>query len=159
MTSYVDYLSAAARHLDVKRAAIVKHRVVEDEFVVLVDHGVGGVKKYRLPLDSLTEPEKPTPRLAATPAGGDEPDKVVSPPSGDPIAYTREKTAYPIAEVAAEADASHLGRKLRDAGFHWSYQIIDAAEDELTAINGIGEATAKRIKEAAAKLEAGNGED
>lgn len=49
------------QYLDDEEADIVKHRQEGDEIVFLVNKGIAGVKKYRVPLSELTEkqPELP----------------------------------------------------------------------------------------------------
>lgn len=52
---------------DLKRAAalfeageeqVVKHRYEGDSLVLLIDYGIKGTKKYRVPLSDLVEPEQ-----------------------------------------------------------------------------------------------------
>jgi hypothetical protein len=127
-----------ARRLHVEVKQVVDARVVGDEVVTLVDYGIGGTKKHRLPYDWLY----PAPGPAAD--GDDtEPDNTAAPSAG-----------VPVEEVAEMAGVGHLADKLHEAGFEWSDHILQADEDELTAISGIGRATARRLKEAAAELEA-----
>ena len=51
-----DYLSLASAYLDVEQSAIVKCRVEGDELVAIVDKGIAGTPKYRIPLSALEKP-------------------------------------------------------------------------------------------------------
>jgi hypothetical protein len=55
-----DYLKRACELLKVDESQVVKHREEGDEYVVLVDYGIAGTKKHRLPLAKL----KPRPAQA-----------------------------------------------------------------------------------------------
>ena len=47
------YLAAAAKFLKVKPEQIIQHRLTDDEIIVLVDEGIGGIKKLAIPLAKL----------------------------------------------------------------------------------------------------------
>ena len=50
-------LKRACDHLGADEEQVVKHRREGDELVLLVDYGIGGIKKYRVPIADLPEPE------------------------------------------------------------------------------------------------------
>jgi predicted flap endonuclease-1-like 5' DNA nuclease len=70
----------------------------------------------------------------------------------DQPAPVRAQTADAVESVAAKAGAFHLVDDLRLAGFVTVESIRDASEDELTAVDGIGKATAAKLKTAAKEL-------
>lgn len=65
----MDILSLACNHIGVSPEQVVAHRtytvaenpgvVTADEVVVLIDYGVSGIKKYRIPLAILTALSEP----------------------------------------------------------------------------------------------------
>lgn len=63
-----ELINAACDRLRAAPEQIVGSAVVKDELVVLVDYGIGGIKKYRIPLADLraappqpADPESPAP--------------------------------------------------------------------------------------------------
>ena len=50
-------LERACQHLDIDPGRVVKHRNEGDEYVVLANYGIGGVKKHRVPLSRIPEPQ------------------------------------------------------------------------------------------------------
>lgn len=71
----MDYLPLACKHLGIDPALVIKSRVDPGlaEFILLADYGIGGVKKYRVPLAHLPEPEPepaPEPEPEPTPKRG-----------------------------------------------------------------------------------------
>jgi hypothetical protein len=51
-----DYLARAIEYLGVEPGAVINPRVEGDEYVVIVDKGIAGCPKYRIPLSKLNEP-------------------------------------------------------------------------------------------------------
>lgn len=50
-------LKRAAALYDAGEEQVVKHRYEDSHLVVLIDYGTGGIKKYRIPLADLAEPD------------------------------------------------------------------------------------------------------
>jgi hypothetical protein len=50
----MDYLNRACKHLGVDPGSAINPRVEGDEFVVIIDRGIAGCPKYRIPLSELT---------------------------------------------------------------------------------------------------------
>lgn len=73
-------------------------------------------------------------------------------PVGAPTLEQGEKTDYPTADVATAAGVGHLTQALAEAGFLTAVEIAQASEDELTAVSGIGKATAAKLWSAAQEL-------
>ena len=69
----MDYLSAACRKLGLTAAQVLAHTLYATEIVLVVDRGIAGCPKYRIPLAELTAVPEP---LTAAP----EPDFVPAPP-------------------------------------------------------------------------------
>jgi predicted flap endonuclease-1-like 5' DNA nuclease len=57
-----------------------------------------------------------------------------------------------IGDVAEKAGVGHLVEALGEAGFNTAVSIRDASESDLTAVSGIGKATAAKLKAAAKEL-------
>ncbi len=49
-----DYLDLAIEYLGVDKGDVVKSRVEGDVYIVIVDKGIAGTPKYRIPLSQLT---------------------------------------------------------------------------------------------------------
>ena len=50
-----NYLKAACEHLKVEGTAVLSHRVTDEEIILVVDKGIAGCPKYRLPLSALPD--------------------------------------------------------------------------------------------------------
>jgi hypothetical protein len=75
-----ELLGAACKKLGVNIAQIAGSAVDKDELVVLVNYGIGGIKKYRIPLVEIMPPPPnlapdPAPAEKPKPNKGDKPDK------------------------------------------------------------------------------------
>lgn len=66
-----DYLDRAIEYLGVDKGSVIKHRVQGDDYIVIVDKGIKGCPKYRIPLSQLQEPEAPPDDLLPVPAAVD----------------------------------------------------------------------------------------
>ena len=51
-----DYLARAVEYLGAEPGEVLKHRVQGDEYIVILDKGIAGCPKYRIPLSKLDEP-------------------------------------------------------------------------------------------------------
>ena len=51
-----DQVAMALERLDLSGFPVVKTRIEDEELVLLVDQGIQGTKKYRVPLADLTPP-------------------------------------------------------------------------------------------------------
>ncbi len=49
-----DYLDLACEYLGVDKGDVVKSRVEGDVYIVIVNKGIAGIPKYRIPLSELT---------------------------------------------------------------------------------------------------------
>jgi hypothetical protein len=54
-----DYLGSACKYLGVDKGSVIKHRQEDDVYIVIVDKGIEGCPKYRIPLSKLVEPAIP----------------------------------------------------------------------------------------------------
>jgi hypothetical protein len=70
----------------------------------------------------------------------------------DQPAPVRAQTGNAVESVAAKAGVLHLVENLYDAGFVTAESIHNATEAELTAVDGIGKATAAKLQTAAEEL-------
>jgi len=73
----MDYLSQACAALGVDPQRVAGHKVYETEIVLLVDNGIKGTHKHRVPLSELQQPDvKPEPEpVAVEPAAAAQPRK------------------------------------------------------------------------------------
>lgn len=69
-------LQAAVRRLEITAAQVLSWRVYKNEIVLVVDRGVAGCPKYRLPLSELVVPESET---EPAPASEPEPEPTPAP--------------------------------------------------------------------------------
>lgn len=76
-----ELINAACDRLRAAPEQIVGSAVVKDELVVLVDYGIGGIKKYRIPLADLR----------AAPPQPAAPDESPAPEPEKPKASKRQK--------------------------------------------------------------------
>lgn len=77
-------------------------------------------------------------------------EPVETPPDPEHVgAPTPEQADFPAADVAEAAGVGYLAEALREAGFDWASHIVQASEAELTAVSGIGKATAAKLWSAA----------
>jgi hypothetical protein len=56
-----DYLDRACDHLGVDKGSVIKHRIQDDDYIVIVDNGIAGCPKYYIPLSQLSEPQASAP--------------------------------------------------------------------------------------------------
>ena len=63
-------LTRACDHLDIGEEQVVKHRYEGITLVLLVNYGIGGVKKYRIPLAELEPEPEPEPEPEQYTCGG-----------------------------------------------------------------------------------------
>ena len=56
-----DYLLNACEYLGVDAGSVLSHKQYEDEIVLIVDKGIEGCPKYRVPLSLLEAPPLPVP--------------------------------------------------------------------------------------------------
>lgn len=76
----IDYLDRACKHLGVDKGSVLAHGPsADDHYVVVMDYGIKGCPKYRVPLSQLDEPEvlpepEPLPAPAAVDLGFDDLD-------------------------------------------------------------------------------------
>ena len=52
-----DYLDRAIEHLGADKGSVINPRIEGNDYVLIVDEGIGGCKKYYIPLSELAEPE------------------------------------------------------------------------------------------------------
>ena len=73
----------------------------------------------------------------------------VAPSSPAPVLMQAD---YRVTDVAESVGGGHLTEVLQQAGFNWATDIASASEAELTAVSGIGKATATKLKTAAEEM-------
>lgn len=104
-----------AEYLSAKSQQIVKRRDVDGGVVVLVDWGIGGIKKYTIPYADLTKPKPPKP----APVFEEEPEETAV-PEPVPTVDLDDCTVAELQDMARERDISYSG--LRKA------ELIEALE-------------------------------
>ena len=57
----MNYLERAKDYLGVDGESVINPRIEGADYVLLVDYGIAGCKKYRIPLSKLEEPAKELP--------------------------------------------------------------------------------------------------
>jgi hypothetical protein len=108
-----------ATHFGVDVAQVVDARAVGNEVVVLIDYGIGGIKKYRLPLDWLQP--APGPAAEVTP----EPEPAATPPDDYGEQEFEALTVAELQELAKERGIAYSG--LRKAEL---IEALEAGEDD-----------------------------
>ena len=68
-----NYLERACQYLGVEVGSVINPRIQGDDYVLIVDYGIAGGKKYYLPLSELDAiPDTPLPVPAAVDLGNHE---------------------------------------------------------------------------------------
>jgi hypothetical protein len=62
-----DLILAACKRLEVEPEQIAGHALIGEELVILVNYGIGGIKKYRISTGDLLPAEAPAPIPAPEP--------------------------------------------------------------------------------------------
>ena len=120
----------------------------EAEAVRLIDAGIArplnpeAKKAYEAAKAKAPRPAKSEERRAKSPTPPTPPPKDPEPPAGDPRDDDTPVTALDLDETTIQA--------LRDQGLQTVGQVL--AHPDLTQLDGVGKATAKKILQAAAAL-------